>query len=137
MKPARKPARREEDALQRQQVEYLTVLENLGRLRFFAVPNGGKRSKVEASIMKGLGVRAGVPDLVILASQGMSAPTVFFIENKIGKNTLSKAQEEWEFWLDGNGFHHYVCRSFVEFLTLLHGWGIITARESGLARGAP
>jgi hypothetical protein len=29
----------------------------------FAVPNGGYRRPIEAAILKGLGVRAGVPDL--------------------------------------------------------------------------
>lgn len=34
---------------------------------FFHVPNGGARSPTEAAIMSGLGVRSGVPDLVIIA----------------------------------------------------------------------
>ena len=51
-----KRMKREEDALQRQQVQYLRILEAQGRLLFFAVPNGGKRSKIEAAIMKGRGV---------------------------------------------------------------------------------
>lgn len=32
----------------------------------FHVPNGGGRSKIEAAILKGLGVTAGIPDFIIL-----------------------------------------------------------------------
>src|SRR5262245_25767196 len=35
-------------------------------LVWFAVPNGGRRSPVEAAIFAGLGVRAGVLDLILL-----------------------------------------------------------------------
>lgn len=34
-------------------------------LRIFHVPNGGKRGRIEASRMKGEGVRAGVPDYIL------------------------------------------------------------------------
>jgi len=32
----------------------------------FHVPNGGKRSPIEAAILKGLGVTAGVPDIIAI-----------------------------------------------------------------------
>lgn len=53
-----------EQALQR------ALVQHCGYLRAFKdtvyhVPNGGKRRPVEAAILKGMGVRAGVSDLVI------------------------------------------------------------------------
>jgi hypothetical protein len=33
---------------------------------YFHVPNGGARHPIEAAIMKGLGVTAGIPDLIII-----------------------------------------------------------------------
>lgn len=33
---------------------------------YFAVPNGGKRSKAEGQIFKATGVKAGVPDLAVI-----------------------------------------------------------------------
>jgi hypothetical protein len=36
----------------------------------FAIPNGGKRGKIEACIMKGEGVRAGVCDLFLAVPSG-------------------------------------------------------------------
>jgi hypothetical protein len=32
---------------------------------YFHCPNGGKRSKAEGGIFKALGVRAGMPDLIV------------------------------------------------------------------------
>lgn len=58
--------KRHEDLVQRAVVQHLRLRARPG-VTFFAVPNGGGRSPVEASIMKGLGVRAGVPDLFIVA----------------------------------------------------------------------
>jgi hypothetical protein len=53
------------------------------------IPLGGKRSKTEAAIMKGLGVQAGVPDLLAIKSG-----QIFFLELKAPKGRLSKEQEE-------------------------------------------
>jgi hypothetical protein len=43
----------------------------------FHVPNGGWRSPVEAAIQKGLGVKPGVPDLIVIKDGlpfGITAP---------------------------------------------------------------
>jgi hypothetical protein len=59
---------RYEDNLQRGIVKYLRIMERQRRLAalWFHVPNGGGRNSIEASIFKGLGVTAGVADLVFL-----------------------------------------------------------------------
>lgn len=57
--------KRHEDLVQRAVVQHLRLRSRPG-VTWFAVPNGGARSPVEASVMKGLGVRAGVPDLIII-----------------------------------------------------------------------
>lgn len=46
----------------------------------FAIPNGGGRSKIEACILKGEGVRAGVPDLFLAVPRG--GYSGFFLELK-------------------------------------------------------
>ena len=122
-----KSMKREEDALQRQQVQYLRILEAQGRLIFFAVPNGGKRSKIEAAIMKGLGVRAGVPDLVILHDQKCS-----FIENKSAKGRLSPSQMQFIDYCARHGYYFHLCRNFQQFLNTLYDWGIISKKEAGI-----
>lgn len=57
--------RRPEDFVQRAVLEHLDFRGKPG-LFAFHVPNGGGRSPIEGAILKGLGVRAGVPDLIIL-----------------------------------------------------------------------
>lgn len=58
----------------------------------YAIPNGGKRSKVEASIMKGEGVLAGMPDTHLPVAAGFCIG--FWVEFKVGDNKPSKDQNE-------------------------------------------
>ena len=51
------------------QINVVRMLRSAGFL-VFAVPNGGGRSVVEASIMKAEGVTAGVADLLLLEARG-------------------------------------------------------------------
>ena len=131
-----KRMKREEDALQRQQVQYLRILESQGRLLFFAVPNGGKRSKIEAAIMKGLGVRAGVPDLVILWNRTndnsvINPGRIGFIENKRQNNgRLSPHQAHWLSALNRQLHHTAIVRTFEEFLQTLGHWDILSDKET-------
>lgn len=55
---------RAEDYIQRTVVHWLRA--TCRPLIVFHVPNGGRRAPAEAAIFKGLGVLAGVPDLIIL-----------------------------------------------------------------------
>jgi hypothetical protein len=57
--------RRREDAIQRAVFQHLAIR---GARDCFAfhVPNGGWRSPTEAAIMKGIGVRTGIPDIVVV-----------------------------------------------------------------------
>lgn len=57
-------AKRIEDSLQRALIQWIRAASSQSLV--FHVPNGGRRGKVEAAILKGLGVTAGVPDLIIL-----------------------------------------------------------------------
>jgi hypothetical protein len=57
--------RRLEDTIQRTIVQHLKLRATPG-VFWYAVPNGGVRSKVEAAIMKATGTRPGVPDLAFL-----------------------------------------------------------------------
>ena len=59
-----------ESNLQRACVTYFRTQYPNDALMLFAVPNGGGRSVVEASIMKAEGVTAGVSDLLLLEARG-------------------------------------------------------------------
>jgi hypothetical protein len=58
----------------------------------YAIPNGGKRGKVEASIMKGEGVRAGMPDTHLPVAAGRCIG--YWVEFKAGDNRTSKDQND-------------------------------------------
>lgn len=115
-----------EDAVQRAIVDYLTIVENmtLKRVRFFAVPNGGKRSKTEAAIMKGLGVRAGVPDIAVLWVCNKGQPHVGFIEVKSGDGRLSPAQEEFRDWCALAEVPWVLARSVADVQAALKEWKV-------------
>lgn len=108
-----------EDDIQKACVKMLTLLENQKMLRFFHVPNGGKRGAREGSKFKKMGVRPGVPDLVILPTKGDAC----FIELKAGKNTETDAQKEWGAWLSLH-YRYAVCRSVDEMLGVLAAWNV-------------
>lgn len=55
---------RTEDALQRAVLAWLELAHPAAFLATFHVPNGGGRTTVEGALLKGLGVRPGVPDLL-------------------------------------------------------------------------
>ena len=108
---------RPEQAIQRAVVQYLGIMENLGELTFFHVPNGGGRSKAEAGIFKGLGVRAGVPDLVLLFPGGKCA----FIEIKAPQGRLSAAQKAFRSTAEEMGFSFLEARAVDEVERFIRG----------------
>lgn len=64
----------------------------LARLAF-AIPNGGKRDRVTAAIMKAEGVLAGVCDIFVPIPRG--AAHGLYIEFKAGRNKPTPAQAEF------------------------------------------
>jgi hypothetical protein len=116
--------KRPEQSLQRQVLEYLGYA--LPRHLVLHIPNGGARSKVEASILSGLGVRAGVPDLVIVG-QGFAG----FLELKAGKRNPSAAQVAFFAECDRLGIPCRIVRSIDEAEDALLSWGLeVRARVS-------
>ena len=59
----------------------------------YHVPNGGSRNKAEASKLRRMGVRAGVPDLVLPVPRAGYAG--LYIELKVGENRPSNSQKDW------------------------------------------
>lgn len=57
----------------------------------FHVPNGGKRRRVEAAILKGMGTLPGVADICVMFSEGRVA----WIEVKAGNGRVSQAQRDF------------------------------------------
>jgi len=118
-----------EDAEQRALFDWLAFQPRLRDLAF-AVPNGGKRNRIEAAIMQGLGVRPGVPDIFIplpvlrrSLEPGeacglfieMKAPAVKLAYQKdLRVGTLSQEQRVWLARLEAVGYKAKCARGFEE-----------------------
>lgn len=83
------------------------------RRLLFAVPNGGYRNPITASIMKAEGAMAGVADLLLLV------PNANFhglcIEMKTPKGRQADTQKEWQADVEKQGYKYVVCRSVDDF----------------------
>jgi hypothetical protein len=101
----------EESKLQRLCVQWFRV--QFPHLTLFAIPNGGRRGKVEAAIMKGEGTLAGVADLfLMLPNMGYNG---LFIEIKTLNGRQSESQRAFENKAIQNGYYYKICRTFEEF----------------------
>jgi len=91
----------------------------------FHVPNGGYRRPVEAAIMKGLGVVAGVPDLICI-----HRGKVYCIELKAEGGRVSLKQSETIAALARAGAHTCIAEGLDRALEVLEQWGLL----KGVAR---
>ena len=82
------------------------------KLMLFSVPNGGKRTLMEAIIMKNEGVVSGVSDLILLV--GRKGFNSLCIEMK-NKTSQTLNQKCWQLEAERNGNKYVVCKSFEEF----------------------
>lgn len=121
--------KRPEQEIQRSIVQYLELALRPG-VRFWHTPNGGARSAVEAAILKGLGVKAGVPDLVLAWSERRRfvdeppVSRVAFIEVKADKGALTAEQRDFRDWCLDNAVPWVVVRSLDDAIQVVKGWGL-------------
>ena len=123
----RRITRRPEEDLQRACVEYLRlcVPPPPGGPFWFHVPNQrGTRTIYEAQILKALGVRAGVPDLIVCWRGRFLA-----IELKAPRGRVSETQAETQASIAAAGGETHLCRSVDDLIASLRSWGVPT-RES-------
>ena len=77
-----------EDNLQKAVARYLDIIGSF----WFHCPNGGSRNGIEAAKLKGMGVKPGIPDCIILDQRRGFAGLA--IELKVGYNKPSEQQLE-------------------------------------------
>lgn len=98
----------------------------------FHPANGGLRSKAEASILRGLGVRAGLPDVVCFRA-GL-APVCIELKRPSSARSpagrLSPAQLECHEALKRAGVIVAVADNIDSALDLLISWGVLRATNS-------
>lgn len=98
--------RNEEDHEQSVVVDWL---EQRGVL-FTHVPNGGNRNVITGARLKRLGLKRGVPDILIFDPPPNDAAIGVAIEMKRRKGgATSKEQREWLEKLDARGWAAFVC----------------------------
>lgn len=89
------------------------------------VPNGGARSRTEAAIMNGMGVKAGVPDILIFAppprmrGYELRPLSGVAIELKAGSNRETPAQVRWAEELEAAGWCVFTARNLDEVVAAL------------------
>lgn len=84
-------------------------------IRFYAIPNGGKREIKEAVKFKRTGVSAGVPDLCIPIPVPSAGYHGLYIELKRQRgSTVTEKQKEWIEFLVNNGYYAQVAYGFDE-----------------------
>ena len=78
----------------------------------FHIPNGGKRGKSEAARFKAMGVKAGVPDLLLPVPRGGFHG--LFIELKAPNGVKSSNQDKWLKALSAQGYSVHLCYGWEE-----------------------
>lgn len=111
-----------EDAIQIAIVDYLRAVLVPRDYKVAAIPNGGKRGKAEAGIMKATGTLAGMPDLIIIGPLGHC----FFIEVKASKGTESEAQIAMKEWMISIGVPCAVVRGIDDVRAAIAHWNLKT-----------
>lgn len=110
---------RPEDAVQRAVFQHLKARAAPGVFAFH-VPNGGRRKPIEASIFKGLGVIAGVPDVILFRAGHAHA-----LELKALSGKLSPSQIECHEKLRAAGVEPYVAYGLDDALRWLEKFGFL------------
>jgi hypothetical protein len=83
-------------------------------------PAGGRRSRVTGAILKGMGAKAGVPDLLIL-----SHGKLFGLELKAGRNGLSPAQVATHSEMRAAGAVIGTAGTLDDAIAILSEWGLL------------
>lgn len=86
----------------------------------FHCPNEAKRSPRLGAELKRLGMRAGIPDLLLLAPKGKYIGLA--IEMKYGKNKCTREQIKWLEWLHKQGYKCEVCWSSEEAIEVIKNY---------------
>lgn len=114
----KRPAKKQESKMQQACVLWFDYQHSHISKLLWAIPNGGKRNKAEAAIMKGEGVRAGVPDLFLGVARGVFHG--LFIEMKEPGKEQSDVQKEYFIRLRGQGYACEVCYSKEQFMEIVN-----------------
>jgi len=133
--------RHQESTLQRTCVTWFRTQYPAHALMLFAVPNGGGRSRIEAAIMKGEGVTAGVADLILLEARGGWGSLCIEMKTRDKGSKQRPSQKAWQEAAERSGNRYVVIRSFEAFQAVCREYmglppiGRVVIKGSELAAG--
>lgn len=104
-----------EQQLQITCVQWLELQRRMKTLTYFAVPNGGKRSKLAGWILKKMGMRPGIPDMVV----GWSPAKLIFLELKAIRGYASTEQKDIHEELTRYGFKVFIIKSLEQMIQVI------------------
>jgi hypothetical protein len=116
---------RPEQQIQRAVFEHL-ALRGAPAMFAFHPANGGWRSRVEAAILKGMGVRAGVPDIIAI-----KGGRCYALELKAIGGRLTPVQRDAHAALVAAGATVAVAHGLDEVLARLEAWGLLRGSCQG------
>ena len=115
---------RPEDQIQRAIFQHLKARKAPGTFAFH-VPNGGKRKPIEAAIMKGLGVTAGVPDIIAIR-----AGHTYGLELKADDGRPTTKQIETMAAMEAAGASVALSKGLNAAIDQLEAWGLLIGRAT-------
>ena len=119
-KPLGKKRANEEDMLHRSVAGFLRrALNNPAEAYWFHTPNQGIRSAIQGAKLKAMGMRPGVPDIVVRWPGNLG-----WIELKAAAGVVSDAQKLFMAQAAALGDFISVCRSVEEVQATLKSWGL-------------
>jgi hypothetical protein len=114
---------RPEQIIQRAVFDHLRTRAARGVFAFH-VPNGGYRKPIEAGIMKGLGVKAGVPDVVAIHKG-----RCYGLELKAEGGRVTSKQLAAIAAMEAAGAHCCIAEGLDRALAVLEQWGILRGHK--------
>ena len=117
--------RRPEDALQRAVFQHIRA-RGVPGLVAWHTPNGGKRKPIEAAIFKGMGVRAGVADII-----AVHAGKIFALELKAEGGRPTETQLEFLADIERAGAFTAIATGIDQALATLERWELLRGKVSG------
>lgn len=128
----RRVAKREEQKIQKAIFEHFAARGAPGIFPFH-VPNGGARSPIEGKILKGQGVIAGVPDIIVLHRGRTYALEL----KKPGGKKPSDTQLATHVAMQAAGAIVETAYGLDQALAQLEAWGLLRVAAAPLAQKVP
>lgn len=105
---------------------------------FYTTFPAGGGGKIRGAILKSMGLKPGMPDLLVFWSDARpdgTRPHILGLELKSKTGSLSKEQKAISFAMHANGMHYEVCRGEEDVIRALslHGCSFVTLHFQGAA----